>query len=279
MTNNRLDGIRIVLVEPAGPLNVGAIARVMKNFGLRQLTLVNPQCDPLGPEARRMAVHAQDILAHANRVQTLPAALAGCRRAVATTARSRHFEAPLELPETGLSWLLTGESAALIFGPEDRGLNNQELCQAQRYLKIPTDDAYPALNLAQAVAICSYECSRLSQRQPAVAASAPDLGSLQMAAPSDKSSKSSDKLEANQAGAKLSAPAALDELEGYYQHLETLLLKIGYLYPHTAVSRMRKLRRLYHRAALSSTEVAMLRGILSQVEWALENPEAVSISD
>ncbi len=75
-----LDSLRIVLVEPAGPLNVGAIARVMKNMGLRQLVLVNPQCDPLGAEARQMAVHAPNILEQAQIVATVPDALVGCQR-------------------------------------------------------------------------------------------------------------------------------------------------------------------------------------------------------
>jgi tRNA/rRNA methyltransferase len=85
-------------VEPAGPLNVGAIARVMKNLGLQQLVLVNPQCDPLSAEARLMAVHAVDILETAQQVATLPEALQGCQRAIATTARVRSLSAVLEYP-------------------------------------------------------------------------------------------------------------------------------------------------------------------------------------
>jgi tRNA/rRNA methyltransferase len=272
MANSKLAAIRIVLVEPAGPLNVGAIARVMKNFGLQHLVLVNPQCDPLGSEARQMAVHAQELLTTATRVNTLPEALVGCQRAIATTARSRHFEAPLELPEIGLPWLLAGTTAALIFGPEDRGLNNQELCQAQRYLKIPTDDDYPALNLAQAVSVCSYELFRLVHGGAAASANISAPASLQTAVASDRSS-------ATGSLAASSDDASLDDLEGYYHHLESVLLKIGYLYPHTAASRMRKIRRLCHRAAPASSEVALLRGILSQVEWALNNPDAVSSPD
>ena len=234
-------GLRIVLVEPHGPLNVGAIARVMKNFGLQQLVLVNPQCDRLADEAKLMAVHAWDVLEAASEVATLPEALQGCMRAIATTARVRALPGILEPPRTALPWLTTtNESAALIFGPEERGLSNEELNYAQRFVRIPSSDSYPSLNLAQAVAICCYELFVVGDREPGQAADRMTAGSL----------------------------ASLDVLEGYYQQLESLLLKIGYLYPHTAASRMEKFRQLFNRAQLENTEVAMLRGILTQMEWA-----------
>ncbi|MBW4492820.1 MAG: RNA methyltransferase [Oscillatoria princeps RMCB-10] len=246
MNQAALERVRIVLVEPAGPLNVGATARVMKNMGLHRLVLVSPHCDPQGEDARKMAVHAADILQAAEVVDSLPAALQGCQRAMATTGRERSSPAPLEDPRDSLSWLLEAP-AALIFGPEDRGLSNLELKYAQRLIRIRASDAYPSLNLAQAVAICCYELYQLSCGTPN---RAPSTGEIPpSAAP---------------------APAApLDLLEGYYQHLEALLLRIGYLYPHTAESRMEKFRRLFNRAGLSASEVAMLRGILAQVEWAL----------
>ena len=238
-----INQLRIVLVEPAGPLNIGSVARVMKNFGLTQLVLVNPQCDPQCDEARQMAVHAYDVIEMAKTVGTLPEALAGCQRAVATTARSRDLQTPLERPELTLPWLLEAVPSALIFGPEDRGLNNDEMLHAQRFMKIDTRPPYESLNLAQAVAICCYELSQVGQRQ------------------------------VNQTALPVQVPtpttaATLDELDGYYRHLESILLKIGYLYPHTAASRMRKFRQLGHRADLSAGEVAMLRGILRQIDWA-----------
>ena len=152
--------IRIVLVEPAGPLNVGSVARVMKNMGLHQLVLVNPHCDHLGEEARLMAVRAADILETAKVVENLPAALVGCVRAIATTGDDgRSLPTKLEDPADALPWLLEAPSA-LIFGPEDCGLTNAQLNRAQRLIRIPSSDAYTSLNLAQAVAICCYELSR-----------------------------------------------------------------------------------------------------------------------
>lgn len=237
-----LAGVRIVLVEPAGPLNVGAIARVMKNFGLAQLVLVNPQCDPLSEEAMRMAVHAKEILESAVLVPNLPAALHGCVRAIATTGRDSDWDLPLEHPRVALPWLLEeiGQPSALIFGREDRGLSNEELNYAQKFIRIPTSPDYLSLNLASAVGICCYELA-------------------QNTALTDTQTTSEIEF------------APLELVEGFYQQLETLLLKIGYLYPHTATSRMEKFRQLYNRAYLQTQEVAMLRGILRQVEWAINH--------
>lgn len=247
-----LSHIRIVLVEPAGALNVGSIARVMKNFGLRHLVLVNPACDPQGPEARQMAVHAVDILEGVQQVASLPEALQGCQRAIATTARPRTLETVLELPESALPWLLETDSSqtetgALIFGPEERGLSNAELNYAQRFVQIPSSPAYPSLNLAQAVAVCVYVLCQATHSSSVAAGRPVPLTTEAQSQPL----------------------APLDVLEGYYQQLESVLLKIGYLYPHTVTSRMEKFRRLFNRALLSPEEVAMLRGILSQMEWAM----------
>lgn len=236
--------VRIVLVEPAGPLNIGAIARVMKNMGLQQLVLVNPQCDPFSEAAQQMAVHAVDVLQAATRVATLPEALQGCTRAIATTARPRTLTVQLEDPRPTLPWLLApGGASALIFGPEYRGLSNDELNYAQRFIRIPSSPDYPSLNLAQAVAICCYELFQLTQQ---VSASDPPI---------------------------TTELASLDTLEGLYEQLEALLLKIGYLYPHTAAKRMQKFRQMGNRTQLESSDVAMLRGILTQVEWALSQSD------
>ncbi len=241
-----LDDIRIVLVEPAGALNVGSIARVMKNMGVQQLVLVNPQCDPQGTEARQMAVHGGDILDQAQTVSSLPEALVGCQQAVATTARDRALSLPLESPKEVLPKLLSVPSA-LIFGREDSGLTNDELTHAHHCLCLPTAATYPSLNLAMAVGVCVYELQQLatSPREKPVA------GSLKQS-------------------------ASLDALEGYYDHLERVLLKIGFLYPHTAPARMQKFRQIFNRANLTPEELALLRGILRQTEWAIQNNDVVN---
>ena len=246
MNQNRLANIRIVLVEPAGELNLGSIARIMKNMGLFELVLVNPQCDPHDEAARIMAVHAVDVLENALVVNSLPAALEGCQQAIATTVRSRSVPIELETPNKVLPSLLASNiRSALLFGAESRGLSNDELKYAQRFICIPSNPDYPSLNLAQAVAICCYELylyqASLNNSVPAV--SQPTVPPQLTNAP-------------------------LEALEGYYQDLEALLLEIGYLHPHTAAVKMEKFRRLYGKANLQSEEVAMLRGILRQVRWA-----------
>ena len=326
--------IRIVLVEPAGPLNVGSVARVMKNMGLHQLVLVNPHCDHLGEEARLMAVRAADILETAKVVESLPAALVGCVRAIATTGDDgRSLPTQLEDPAHALPWLLEAPSA-LIFGPEDCGLTNAQLNRAQRLIRIPSSDAYTSLNLAQAVAICCYELYREEgrrkkeegssatdsvtdvtdvtdvrkkeegrgkreegrgkreerrQKQEPEEASFPGSAWERISRGSASSIDATDNLSTcyqeqlatsqreNPSPPLTSAP--LENLEGYYQQLETLLLKIGYLQPHTAASRMEKFRRLYNRAYPTIQEVAMLRGVLRQTEWAMKTYPRETVSD
>jgi tRNA/rRNA methyltransferase len=250
-----MDNIKIILVEPAGALNVGSVARVMKNTGLSRLVLVNPHCDRLSEEAKRMAVHGIEVLENALETDTLPEALSGCTRAIATTNRPRNFSMQLETPRTALPWLLAeNTTTALILGPEDRGLSNSELNHAQRFVTIPANPEYSSLNLAQAAAIFCYELyqARLAEKDPSIACPA---------------SNPNDYYEEN----AIEEIAPIDELEGYYRHLAKTLLKIEYLYPHTSAARMEKFRRLYNRANLNREELAMLRGILRQVEWAIEN--------
>lgn len=231
--------VKIVLVEPAGELNIGSIARIMKNMGLENLILVNPQCNPFSETAKIMAVHGIDVLENAKVVANIPLALQGCYKAIATTARNRSIPTKLETPTQVLPWLLEENMpSALIFGSEERGLSNQELNYAQRFMTIPANPEYPSLNLAQAVAVCAYELYQASLQE----ISLPEINS---------------------------EVVSLDALEGYYQHLESVLLKISYLQPHTANARMEKFRRIFNRANLQPQELSMLRGILRQIEWAI----------
>ena len=247
MNQNLLANIRIVLVEPAGALNVGSIARIMKNMGLTRLVLVNPKCDLASDEARQMAVHAVDLLENAEITDSLPVALSGCQQAIATTVRSRSVPIVLEPPSTVLPTLLTPDlQSALIFGAEERGLSNDELKYARRFICIESNPEYPSLNLAQAVTICVYQ---LYQSWLGISNG-------------DRVLVPTTAIEA------MPNNAPVEVLEGYYQDLEAMLLEVGYLYPHTAPVKMEKFRRLYNRANLQPEEVAMLRGILRQIRWA-----------
>jgi tRNA/rRNA methyltransferase len=230
----------LVLVEPAGPLNVGSIARVCANFGVGQLRLVAPRCDHLGEEARRMAVHAGDLLERATLHPDLAGAIADCRRVVATSGRQDPEQVPVEGPEQALGWLREAQPptpSALVFGREDRGLTNDELLQAGRVLRLASDPAYPSLNLSHAVAITLHELRRSPGR------------TMQMQGTATE-------------------PVARGALEATLADAEDLLLEVGFLLPHTAHARMAKLRALLQRAVISAGEIALLRGMVRQLRWA-----------
>jgi tRNA/rRNA methyltransferase len=278
--------IRIILVEPAGALNLGSVARIMKNMDFDQLVLVNPRCDRHSPEARQMAVHANDILESAQEVSSLAEALQGCVKAIATTGNGdTTLPMPLESPRQVLPWLLPSNLSeppnlsAIIFGREDSGLTTAELNYAHRLLLIPTGDRYTSLNLAQAVAICCYELYQMVHQVDQMTermAIAPQIITPQLNPDVSSTEVSISQVSTSQTStfATPEPKVPLETLEQYYQHLEALLLSIGYLHPHTAMSRMMKLRRLCNRAALSENDLALLRGMLRQIEWALRQNQS-----
>ena len=233
--------IQLVLVEPAGPLNVGSVARLCANFGIAGLRLVAPRCDPLGEEARRMAVHGVGLLERATTYPSLAAAIADCCRVVATSGRRAGEPLPLLAPEPALRWLAQANGpCALVFGREDRGLSNDELLQAGQLLTLGSGDAYASLNLSHAVALVLH-----SWHQGYSVGSCPEVAALPE--PSDRQG-----------------------LEAMLGDAEALLLDVGFLHPHTAHARMAKLRGLLQRAQISSEEVALVRGMVRQLRWASE---------
>jgi len=243
--------LQVVLVEPAGPLNVGSVARLCANFGIDGLRLVAPRCDPLGEEARRMAVHGVDLLERASLWPTLEAALADCDRVVATTGRAEGAPLPLVSAPEALPWLMEGgpnAGAALVFGREDRGLANGELLQAGRLLQIGTGPSYSSLNLSHAVAVVLHELHTLRQGERALASSPPP--------------------GAPEGGLAWADPCRRHDLEATLADAEALLLEVGFLLPHTSRARMAKLRALLQRAQVSEGEVALLRGMVCQLRWA-----------
>ena len=254
--------LQVVLVEPAGPLNVGSVARLCANFGIDGLRLVAPRCDPLGEEARRMAVHGVELLERASLWPTLEAALADCNRVVATSGRLEGPPLPLLPPADALAWLLEGSASpqadpvpqpagapgALVFGREDRGLANGELLQAGRLLQIGTGPSYSSLNLSHAVAVVLHELHTLRRGERSLAASPPPA--------------------AAGGGMVWADPCRRHDLEAALADAEALLLEVGFLLPHTSRARRAKLRALLQRAQVSEGEVALLRGMVCQLRWA-----------
>jgi len=234
--------LAVVLVEPAGPLNVGSVARLCANFSSEQLALelrlVAPRCDHRGDEARRMAVHAHGWLEQARVYTDLAAALADCAVVLATSGRGEGEPLPVLDLDPALQWLQRQGQAALVFGREDRGLSADELLQAGALLQISTGPGYRSLNLSHAVAVVLQALHQQRQGSPAAAI---------------------------EAGPEL---APRGQTEAMLGDAEALLLEVGFLYPHTAAARMAKLRALLQRAGLAQEEVALLRGMVRQCRWA-----------
>jgi tRNA/rRNA methyltransferase len=285
--------LHLVLVEPAGARNLGSVARLCANFGVAELRLVAPRCDPLGAEARQMAVHAQAVLEAAPQFVDLAAALADCGRVVAATGRLEGAPLPLHGPAAALDWLgaggdpaasATGAPAtgaagggevapgplpvALVFGREDRGLSNDELLMAGRLLRLEAGSAYDSLNLSHAVAVVLHEWHQRRGQRAAPLGSAP-MGS----AAGGSAAGTFEPLGAGElVGRAFPEPAARAALEAALGDAEALLLEVGFLLPHTARARMAKLRALLQRAQPDSGEVALLRGMVAQLRWAARRP-------
>ena len=235
----------VVLVEPIGPLNLGSVARLCANFGVQELRLVSPRCDPADAEARRMAVHGAAMLEQAKQFSCLLDAVADCHRVVASCGRLDHGNIPLQTPEQAVPWLLESMGAAplaLVFGREDRGLTNEELQLAQRVLTLHSSHGYPSLNLSHAVAIVLHELQRCQGQGT--------IREGQSAWPD---------------------PASPRQLDACLTDAQDLLLEVGFLLSHTAQARMAKVRGLLQRAAVRPEEVALLRGMVRQLRWAIHS--------
>lgn len=234
---------RVVLVRPKHPGNVGAAARAMKNFGLSEMVLVAPRCR-IGREAYALASHAGDVLDAARTVEHLTEALAGVTWAIGTSAHVRASDAvPQYGPDDGLA-TLPREGSALVFGPEDHGLANDELDRCQALIRIPTAP-YASINLAQAVNILAQRWYVVAQR--------PDVHAADRDAP---------------------PPAERDQIERMYEDLRALFRLIGYTDERRETATVRLFRGLIDRARPTAREVAALRGLASQASWAAKrDPE------
>lgn len=245
--NMSFESIRIVLVETTHPGNIGATARAMKTMGLRRLYLVSPHRFP-DSKADEMAAGAEDILRHAVVVDSLAQALEGCQLIMATSARPRDI-ALVGLTPSSQAELIQkqpmGTEVAVVFGREHAGLTNDELLHCQYHIHIPSDPTYSSLNLAQAVQIVAYEV-RMRLLSPSAIVST-----------------------------KAECQATADEIEQFYTHLRTVLIDIGFLKPSNPKKLMQRLRKLFNRSKLEKTEVNILRGMLSQIQYEL-NKRSVS---
>lgn len=227
---------RVVLVEPASQGNVGATARVIRNFDLGELVLVRPDVS-IGEEARRRACASERVLEGARVTPSVAAALEGCTLAVGFTARSGLHRGRLRSLEEGAirvaSEVRADRMVGLVFGPERTGLSNQDLDHCNLQVTIPTG-GLRSLNLSHAVAIAGYAI----------------LAALRSGAPPPPQHE----------------PVPLQDVENLYEHAERLLRDVGFLDAGDQNSILHALRQMVARSNPSIRDVKILRGILSRLE-------------
>lgn len=170
-----LSSVRIVLVSPSGPANVGATCRAMANMGLSDLRITAPRCDVCDPAAVAYAAHGVHVLGQMQVVDEIPAALDGCVRTYATTSKLGMYRRQVAIPPDEAAREVvtlagTRGPVAIAFGREDYGFKTSELLLFDRIVTIPADEIYPVLNLAAAVALVCYEVRRAWQAATAQAA-------------------------------------------------------------------------------------------------------------
>lgn len=236
----------------------------MKNFGLSELYLVAPRC-AIDHRAEALASHADDVLAGAVIVPRTADALAGRTFVLGTSARTRASEGFAAAPPREAVKSLPAEGGAVVFGPEDTGLTNEDLDRCQAVVRIPTAE-YASLNLAQAVNLIAYEWF-LHRGAAGGAVVMPPGG----AARTGGGAPGGDPVGAGPAAERPDL-APREELEAMYAHLMATLRYIGYTDELRAAGVEHMFRRLFDRAGPTSREVAALRGIWSQARWAADQP-------
>jgi tRNA/rRNA methyltransferase len=230
-----MQNLRVVLVRPHFPGNLGSVARVMHNFGCSKLTLVEPLADHRDPEARRLATQGEFILDDARMVSDLPCALTDCVLVAATSANVEGVvrqTGAVTLRELAPALASARGPVALVFGPEPSGLTTAETNLCHYLIHIPANPAYPALNLAQAVGITLYELSFASR-----------LPSAELVS------------------------ASFAEQERMFERLRAALEAIHFLYGPKSDSLMHAVRHLIGRAQPTPAEVRILHGLARQLEW------------
>ncbi len=236
---SQLDGLVVVLVRPRNPLNIGASARAMSNFGAHQLRLVNPY--GVGFREARSAVGASHLLKKAEEFKSVAEAVADCSLVVGTTAvRNRVLQHPLhrlnqKAGDRIRTALGTGR-VALLFGSEKIGLTNEDFTHCHWLLHVPTQEQNISMNLGQAVAVCLYGIAESSDQEP----------------PAQKSE-----------------PAPAGELEKITQGLYEALRISGYVKPGNDAVSEKKVRRLMLRLNLDAMDAKVLLGMVRQIVWKL----------
>jgi len=231
-----MDYIRVVLIQPTHPGNIGAAARAMANMGASQLVLVDPVDFP-SPVATARAAGADAILENARVVDNLDQAVTDCTLVVGSTARSRSIQWPEKTPLEASQLIADGshQNVALLFGRESSGMTNQELERCQFLIRIPVENSFSSLNLASAVMVVLYEARK------------------QHAAATVQSNQSRDRL------------ASAEELRYFYDHMEQFIAQVEFSDGRSG-KLLRKMTRMFNRIEMYDQEVRMMRGLFRSVQ-------------
>jgi len=236
--------LKVILVEPNGPLNVGSVARLCSNFEVDELRIVSPKCDIFSLEAKKMALKGQVFLENCKIFDNLEKAIFDCDLVLASCGRiDVNKDSFFGSSEDIFDWTLSFKkinNLAIIFGREDRGLTNCELLLANKTFNIPTSKNNPSLNLSHAVSIALYELNKYSKRN------------------FDQE-------------LKVFNIASSKQIHDSFLEIEELLLKVGYLLKHTSRTKISKFKNFILRANTSVHEINVLRGIVHQINWFLNN--------
>ena len=237
--------IKIILVEPEGPINVGSVAGLCANFEVDQLRLVSPKCDILSLDSIKMSLKGSSYLEELNLYNSLNEAILDCDLVLATCGRIDNSKDNNQYSLGKISnWIKSSsniKNLAIIFGRETRGLTNNELLLAHRVFTIKTSKKYPSLNLSHSVSIVLYELNKFSNQ--------------------NNLSESKNSFNV----------ASIKSIEDCFSDIEELLMKIGYILRHTSNAKISKFKKFILRAQTSEHELNIIRGIIHQINWAIEN--------
>ena len=233
------EGPAVILVDPQLGMNIGMVARAMLNCSLKDLRLVRPRDGWPNKDALAAASGADRVVEAARLFETTGEAIAGLQRVYATTVRPRDMTKTVVTPRQAAAELRrdigAGARCGLLFGPERSGLVNDDIALADTVISVPLNPAFGSLNLAQAVLLVGYEWFQAADETPAR------------------------RLEAGGA-----APAAKDDLVGFFGRLEAMLDESGFLYPpEKRPTMVRNIRNIFQRTGLTDPELRTLQGILS----------------
>jgi tRNA/rRNA methyltransferase len=233
------DALRVVLVDTRNPLNIGAAARAMSNFGFLQMRVVNAY--EVAYAEAKSAVNASAVLDASEQYETVAQAVADCTLVIGTASRGhRELQHPFRRLEYGASEIrreMQTGTVALLFGSEKFGLSNEQLARCHWLMHIPTREEHDSMNLGQAVAVCLYELIRSDDAQPATPLSG--------------------------------RPARGEDVERVSNYLIEALERSGYIKDLTAESSRNKIHRLVRRLSLSEKDGKLWLGMLRQIVWKL----------